>query len=43
MSLTHITVRGARAHNLKGFDVSLLRDQLIVITGLSGSGAMFVR
>ncbi|MBM3595603.1 MAG: excinuclease ABC subunit A, partial [Alphaproteobacteria bacterium] len=38
MSLTHITVRGAREHNLKGFDVSLPRDRLIVITGLSGSG-----
>ncbi|MDG2003158.1 MAG: excinuclease ABC subunit UvrA [Novosphingobium sp.] len=38
MSLTHITVRGAREHNLKGFDVSLPREQLIVITGLSGSG-----
>ena len=38
MSLTHITVRGAREHNLKGFDVSLPRERLIVITGLSGSG-----
>ncbi|MGE3690945.1 MAG: excinuclease ABC subunit UvrA [Novosphingobium sp.] len=38
MSLTHITVRGAREHNLKGFDVALPRDRLIVITGLSGSG-----
>ena len=38
MSLTHITVRGAREHNLKGFDIALPRDQLIVITGLSGSG-----
>jgi excinuclease ABC subunit A len=38
MSLSHITVRGAREHNLKGFDVSLPRDSLIVITGLSGSG-----
>ena len=38
MSLSHITVRGAREHNLKGFDVELPRDQLIVITGLSGSG-----
>jgi excinuclease ABC subunit A len=36
--LTHITVRGAREHNLKGFDVALPRDRLIVITGLSGSG-----
>ena len=43
MSLTPITVRGAREHNLKGFCVSLPRNQLIVITGLSGSGAMFLR
>ena len=38
MSLSHITVRGAREHNLKGVDISLPRDSLIVITGLSGSG-----
>jgi excinuclease ABC subunit A len=38
MSLSKITVRGAREHNLKGFDVELPRDSLIVITGLSGSG-----
>ncbi|HZU64263.1 MAG TPA: excinuclease ABC subunit UvrA [Novosphingobium sp.] len=38
MSLTHITIRGAREHNLKGVDISLPRDRLIVITGLSGSG-----
>jgi len=38
MSLNKITVRGAREHNLKGFDVELPRDSLIVITGLSGSG-----
>lgn len=38
MSLTHIKVRGAREHNLKGIDIDLPRDKLIVITGLSGSG-----
>ena len=36
--LTHIRVRGAREHNLKGVDIDLPRDRLIVITGLSGSG-----
>ena len=33
-----IRIRGARTHNLKNVDVDLPRDQLIVITGLSGSG-----
>lgn len=33
-----IVVRGARTHNLKSVDVTLPRDKLIVITGLSGSG-----
>ena len=36
--MEHITIRGARTHNLKNIDISLPRDKLIVITGLSGSG-----
>jgi excinuclease ABC subunit A len=34
----YIEVRGAREHNLKGIDVDIPRDKLVVITGLSGSG-----
>jgi excinuclease ABC subunit A len=34
----HITVSGARVHNLKNIDVSIPRNQLVVLTGLSGSG-----
>ncbi|MFC2967139.1 excinuclease ABC subunit UvrA [Acidimangrovimonas pyrenivorans] len=36
--LKQIEVRGAREHNLKNIDVDIPRDQLVVITGLSGSG-----
>ena len=34
----YIEVKGARVHNLKDIDVKIPRDQLVVITGLSGSG-----
>ncbi|WP_053977163.1 excinuclease ABC subunit UvrA [Mangrovimonas xylaniphaga] len=34
----HIEVKGARVHNLKNIDVTIPREQLVVITGLSGSG-----
>ncbi len=34
----HIIVRGAREHNLKGIDVTIPRNKLVVVTGLSGSG-----
>ena len=33
-----INIRGARVHNLKNIDVSIPRNKLVVITGLSGSG-----
>ncbi len=36
--LKHIEVRGAREHNLKNIDLDIPRDQLVVVTGLSGSG-----
>jgi excinuclease ABC subunit A len=38
MPQDRIVVRGAREHNLKNIDVVIPRDQLVVITGLSGSG-----
>jgi len=36
--MKHIKVRGARQHNLKNINVDIPRDQIVVITGLSGSG-----
>ncbi len=38
MPLENIIVKGAREHNLKNIDVSIPRDKLVVITGVSGSG-----
>jgi len=35
---SYIIIKGARVHNLKGVDVAIPRNQLVVITGLSGSG-----
>ena len=36
--MKYISVKGARQHNLKNIDISIPRDELTVITGLSGSG-----
>src|SRR5271155_5251899 len=36
--ITHITVRGARQHNLRNISVAIPRNTLTVVTGLSGSG-----
>src|SRR5881409_4128923 len=38
MASDRIVIRGAREHNLKSVDLEIPRDQLVVITGLSGSG-----
>ncbi|WP_066290518.1 excinuclease ABC subunit UvrA [Bacillus sp. FJAT-29937] len=38
MAMENIIVKGARAHNLKNIDVTIPRDKLVVLTGLSGSG-----
>src|SRR4249920_2221552 len=36
--MKEISIRGARTHNLKNINLNIPRDQLVVITGLSGSG-----
>lgn len=36
--MKNITIKGARVHNLKNMDISIPKDQLIVVTGVSGSG-----
>lgn len=36
--MKQITIKGARTHNLKNIDLTLPRDQLVVLTGMSGSG-----
>lgn len=38
MSQENIVIRGARVHNLKNIDITIPRDQFVVLTGLSGSG-----
>jgi len=38
MITKHIAIRGAKEHNLKAIDIDIPRDQLVIITGLSGSG-----
>ncbi|MED5053581.1 excinuclease ABC subunit UvrA [Anoxybacillus rupiensis] len=38
MPMDKITIKGARVHNLKNMDIEIPRDQLVVLTGLSGSG-----
>ena len=36
--MEEIVIKGAREHNLKNIDITIPRDRLVVITGISGSG-----
>ncbi len=38
METRHLTIRGARVHNLKNVDLELLKNELVCLTGVSGSG-----
>ena len=38
MPINEIVIKGAREHNLKNVDVTIPRDKMVVLTGLSGSG-----
>lgn len=38
MAMDKIVIKGARANNLKNIDITIPRDKLVVLTGLSGSG-----
>ena len=42
-SNNNIKIKGARQHNLKNIDITIPRDKLVVITGLSGSGKSSLR
>ncbi len=37
----YIRIRGANEHNLKNISLDIPRDELVVLTGLSGSGKVF--
>ena len=43
MASDRIIIRGAREHNLRNIDLEIPRDQLVVISGLSGSGKMYTQ